>query len=107
MHSFVSCQIRKKAVWGRSLVISLMAVLLVVSAAPAEAQPGGSKGVNKAAAKAARQQHHKLDKALNEVADGNGSSDVIVEFHNGSDDADAVRSNGGTSGRRLGILNAR
>jgi serine protease AprX len=112
MERVCSCEIRKKAVWGRSFVVGLMAVLFVVSAAPAEAQRSGSKLLNvlnnnKAPAKAARQQHPKLDKALNDVADGNGSSDVIVEFHDDSDGADTLRSNGGTAGRRLRILNAR
>ena len=46
MDSLSSCEIRKKAVWGRSLLIGLMAVLFVVSAAPAEAQRGGSKFLN-------------------------------------------------------------
>jgi serine protease AprX len=107
MERVCSCEIRKKAVWGRSFVVGLMAVLFVVSAAPAEAQRSGSKLLNNGAAKAARQQHPKLDKALNEVADGNGSSDVIVEFYDNSDGADTIRSNGGTAGRRLGIVNAR
>ena len=101
-----SCQIRKKAVWGRSFVIGLTAVLFAVSAVPAEAQRGGSKVSNNAAAKAKRQ-HQKLDKALNDVADGNGFSDVIVEYFDDSESADSIRSNGGTSGRRLRIMNAR
>ena len=89
--SSCSCQIRKKAVWGRSLVIGLMAVLFAVSAAPAEAQRGGSRNSHTAAAQA-KPQHHKLDKALNAVADGNGFSDVIVEYFDDSESADIIRS---------------
>jgi serine protease AprX len=87
-------------------VIGLIAVLFAVSAVSAEAQRGGSKDSYRAAAKA-KQQHQKLDKALNDVADGNGFSDVIVEYFDDSDGADTIRYNGGSPGRRLRILNAR
>ena len=105
MGSLSSCQIRKKAVWGRSFVIGLMAVLFAVSAVPVEAQRNESKDSTKAP-KASRP-HQKLDKALNVVADGNGFSDVIVEYFDDSNGVDSFRNNGGKSGRRLRILNAR
>ena len=112
MASLSSCQIRKKAVWGRSLVIGLMAVSFAVFASPVEAQQRGARVAAKAAAKSERQpkklnRHHKLDQALNDVADGNGESDVIVEFHDDADHSSRFSANGGKSGRRLRLLRAR
>src|SRR5688500_11410230 len=99
-------QVRKKAVWGRSISIGLVAALLAVSSSPAEAQPGGLKLVNKVAAKASRL-HHKLDQELNRRADGNGETDVIVEFHDDSDSASRIRNHGGVAGKKLSLLKAR
>ncbi len=101
---------RKKAVWGRSSLIGLIAVLFAVLAMPAEAQPrqprrDSHSKVSKPAAKAKakRQLHRKLDLKLNDVADGNGESDVIIEFNddNAADETSRIRSNGGREGRRL------
>ena len=103
---FVSCPIRQKAVWGRSFVIGLMAVLFAVTSASAEGQKSGSKPSNSVAAKTGRH-HPKLDRQLNLVAGGNGESDVIVEFHDDADSLLTIRHNGGQAGRKLGILKAR
>ncbi len=112
MESLSPCQIRKKAVWGRSFVIGLMAVLFAALALPVEAgQRRESKSkvstASQVAAKKAARHHQKLDRALNGVADGNGESDVIVEYFDDAKSEDSFRNNGGRSGRRLRLLNAR
>ena len=99
-------QVRKKAVWGRSVSIGLVAALLAVFSSPAEAQLGGLKLVNKVTAKASRP-HQKLDQELNRLADGNGETDVIVEFHDDSDSASRIRNHGGVAGKKLSLLKAR
>ena len=99
-------QVRKKAVWGRSISIGLVAALLAVFSSPAEAQQRGLNQVNKAAAKASKL-HHKLDRELNNRADSNGESDIIVEFYDDSDSASRIRNHGGVAGKKLGLLNAR
>ena len=99
-------QVRKKAVWGRSISIGLVAALLAVFSSPAEAQQRGLNSVNKVAAKASKL-HHKLDSELNRLADGNGETDVIVEFYDDSDSASRIRSHGGVAGKKLGLLKAR
>src|SRR5688572_21154275 len=99
-------QVRKKAVWGRSVSIALVAALLAVFSSPAEAQLRSLKLVNKVAAKASRP-HHKLDKELNRLADSNGETDVIVEFHDDSDSASRIRNHGGVAGKKLSLFRAR
>jgi serine protease AprX len=95
--------IRKKAVWGNAVVLSFLLAALAVFSAPAEAQRRGSKSGNPKSAR----HHAKLDRVLNAVADGNGETDVIVEFHDDSDSAERLRGVGGRAGRRLGLLRAR
>ena len=97
-------RIRKKAVWGRSLVIGLMAVLLASDSA--EAQKRSAQAQDKSRSNTVRL-HPKLDSTLNALADGNGESDVIVEFFDDSDTVSRIRSNGGLAGRKLGIISAR
>src|SRR5688500_824090 len=99
-------QVRKKAVWGRSISIGLVAALLAVFSSPAEAQLRGLKVVNKAAAKASKL-HQKLDQELNRRADSNGETDVIVEFYDDSDSASRIRNHGGVAGKKLSLLKAR
>ena len=114
-----SNQVRKKAVWGRSLSIGFVAVLFALLCAPVEARgPGSSSGKSgassgksgsssgKSGSKHSRL-HPKLDKALNALADGNGETDVIVEFYDDSDSASRIRNHGGASGKKLGLLKAR
>jgi len=96
--SLNSGKTRKKAVWGRSLLI---AIFLGALALPGSAHAGPGK------AKAPKTPHAKLDQALNQVANGVGESDVIVEFFDDSDSANRIKANGGQSGRKLGILKAR
>ena len=98
-------QVRKKAVWGRSASIGLVAAFLAVLSSPAEAQLRGLQ-INKVEAKASRP-HHKLDKELNRLADGNGETDVIVEFYDDSDSASRMRNHGGVAGKKLSLLKAR
>jgi serine protease AprX len=99
-------QVRKKAVWGRSVSIALVAAILAVLSSPAEAQLRSLSLVNKVGAKASRL-HQKLDKELNRLADANGETDVIVEFHDDSDSASRIRSHGGVAGKKLALLKAR
>jgi len=93
---------RKKAVWGRYALIAFFIATFAAVSAPVTAGPGNGKASNK------KQQHQKLDRALNELADGTGDSDVIVEFDDGkdSDGADRINGAGGRAGRRLKIVNA-
>src|SRR5687767_10334981 len=100
--SLCTNQVRKKAVWGRSISIGLVAALLAVFSSPAEAQLRGLKVVNKVAAKAP-----KLDQELNRRADSNGETDVIVEFYDDSDSASRIRNHGGVAGKKLSLLKAR
>jgi serine protease AprX len=99
-------QVRKKAVWGRSISIGLVTALLAVVSSPAEAQLLDLKLVNKVAAKASPL-HHKLDQELNRLAGGNGETDVIVEFYDDSDSASRIRNYGGVAGKKLSLLKAR
>ena len=96
LSSFVKS--RKKAVWGRASLIGFFIASLVALSVPAAAGPGKGKGSVK--------QHQKLDRALNAVADGNGESDVIVEFNDDSDSTQRITNNGGKAGRKFRILNA-
>ncbi len=113
MERLYSYHIRQKAVWGRSFAIGLMAVFLAAFALPVEAAQKRatksqiSRDSKVSAKKAARQQHRKLDRALNDVAEGNGESHVIVEFIDDADSSSRIRSHGGRDGRRLRILRAR
>ena len=103
-----------KAVWGRAVLMALLAMLLL-SAAPAEAsgpQSGKGKALSaKQAAQAARvaRRHAKLDLQLNDAVEDAvlGESNVIVVFNDDRDAVNIVKGQGGTAGRRLGILNAR
>src|SRR5688572_33105602 len=98
--SLCTNQVRKKAVWGRSISIGLVAALLAVFSSPAEAQLRGLKVVNKVAAKAPKL-HHKLDQELNRRADSNGETDVIVEFYDDSDSAERSRTHCGAAAKKL------
>ncbi len=91
--------IRKKAVWGRSLLTAIFIGALAAFPGAAHAGPGNGK--------APKTPHAKLDHALNQVADNAGESDVIVEFVDDSDGANRIKANGGQSGRKLGLLKAR
>jgi serine protease AprX len=95
-----SSSIRRKAVWGCSIILGLL--IGVVFSVPAEAQGRGSKSSTPKAAKP----HHKLDQALNAVADSNGDSDVIVVFNDDSDSASRIKAVGGNAGRKLRLLKA-
>ena len=97
--SSTSGKTRKKAVWGRGLLIAIFIGAFAAFPATAHAGPGNSK--------APKKQHAKLDHALNNLADSAGESDVIVEFVDDSDSVARIRSNGGQSGRKLGLLKAR
>jgi serine protease AprX len=105
----------EKAVWGRAILFSLIAALLV-PAVPADAQL--LKPANRVSAADASQtarearkarRHAKLDRHLNDAVEDkiNAESNVIIEFHDDSDALNMVKSKGGKAGRRLGILNAR
>jgi serine protease AprX len=112
-------KVRKKAVWGRSITIGFVAVLFAVFCSPVEARgPGSSSGKSGSSSRKSGSSsgpsgsqharlHPKLDKALNAVADGNGESDVIVEFHDDSDSASRIRNHGGVAGKKLSLLKAR
>jgi len=97
--SLTSGKTRKKAVWGRGLLIAFFIGTFASFPGAAYAGPGSGK--------APKKQHAKLDQALNNVADGAGESDVIVEFVDDSDSANRIKLNGGQAGRKLGILKAR
>ena len=92
---------RKKAVWGRNTLIAFFMAAFAAAAVPVTAGPGNGKNSSK------KQQHQKLDHALNAVADGVGESSVIVEFNDDSDSALRITANGGRAGRKLGIIKAR
>ena len=95
---------RKKAVWGQRALVALLAATLAVISVSADAGQGSGKSQKKEQKK----QHLKLDRALNNIADGLGETDVIVEFNDDKDKdgAERIKSAGGRAGRRLGILKA-
>ena len=95
--------IRKKVVWGNAIVLMSLVAALAAFAVPVDAQPRGSKSSNGKAST----QHAKLDRALNAVIDGNGETEVIVEFFDDTDTVSRIRINGGVAGRKLGVINAR
>src|SRR5690242_1713888 len=99
MNLSLTSGIRKKAVWGRGLLIAYFIGALAAFPGAAHAGPGNGK--------APKTPHAKLDHALNQVADNAGESDVIVEFVDDSDGANRIKANGGQSGRKLGLLKAR
>jgi hypothetical protein len=86
-------------VWGRNALTALFLASFAVLAVSADAGPVKDK--------VAKKHHAKLDRELNDVSDGIGDSDVIVEFNDDSDSALRITANGGRSGRKLGILKAR
>jgi serine protease AprX len=100
--SFVS-KPRKKAVWGRNILTALFLAAFAAVSVTATAGPVKPAAVAKVK-KANKPQHAKLDRQLNDLADGIGESDVIVEFNDDSDSAARITANGG---RKLGILKAR
>jgi serine protease AprX len=83
--------------------LTFLLAALTASSAPAEAQRRESKSSTAKVSK----HHSKLDRVLNSVADGNGETDVIVEFFDDSDSVSRIRGNGGVAGRKLGVLKAR
>ncbi|HUQ88397.1 MAG TPA: S8 family serine peptidase [Vicinamibacterales bacterium] len=92
---------RKKAVWGRYALTAFFIATFAAISVPATAGPGNGKASPK------KQQHLKLDRALNAVADGVGETDVIVEFNDDSDSVLRITANGGRAGRKLGIIKGR
>ncbi len=105
----------EKAVWGRAILIGLLVAALTGFALPVEAQRRDSnrssdqrnRTGNQNHSKPKKQRHYKLDQHLNELADGNGETDVIVEFHDDKDGDKRINNNGGRAGKRLRILKAR
>ena len=91
---------RKKAVWGRNTLIASLLALFAAVSVTAAAGPGNGKSSTK-------NQHPKLDHALNAVVDGVGETDVIVEFNDDSDSKLRIVANGGRAGRKLGVIKAR
>jgi len=89
-----------KAVWGRNALTAIFLALFAVASVSTS-----SAGPAKRAPK--KPQHAKLDQALNELADGVGDSDVIIEFNDDSDAVARITANGGRSGRKLGIIKGR
>src|SRR5687767_2117465 len=113
MNWFVPLPCARKAVWGRGILYSLIAALLL-SASPIEAAGEAGKvsaGDPKLAALEARlaRRHAKLDQHLNDAVEdqANAVSDVIIEFHDETDSVNVVKRKGGKAGRRLASLNAR
>ena len=98
---------RKKAVWGRNTLVAFFIASFAVLSVSADAGPGTVKTAAKAAKAARKPQHAKLDRRLNDLADGVGDSDVIVEFNDDSDSSARITANGGRSGRKLGIVKGR
>jgi serine protease AprX len=102
-----------KAVWGRAVLMALLATVLL-SAAPAEAagSPPGIKVLTarQQAARAARiaRLRAKLDVRLTDAVEEavNGESNVIIVFNDLTDGDNVVKGYGGKPGRRLGILKA-
>ena len=103
-----------KAVWGRAVLMALLATVLL-SAAPAEAAGGSPPGIKVLTAKqqAARAARHarlrtKLDVRLTDAAEEavTGESNIIVVFNDLTDADNVVKGYGGKPGRRLGILKA-
>src|SRR5262245_16619718 len=106
-------RVAEKAVWGRTMFLTLVASLLLLPAAPTEAngqQPGKAK-VAQSARQAERiaRRHAKLDQQLNDAVEDavNAESNVIIEFNDDSDAANVVKGYGGKAGRRLNLLKAR
>ena len=106
-----------KAVWGRAILMALLAMLLL-PAATADAAGGPPLGKGKAALTAKQQaardariarRHAKLDLQLNDAVEDavDGQSNVIIEFNDDRDAVNIVKGHGGKAGRRLGILKAR
>jgi serine protease AprX len=103
-----SVSLSKKFTWGRTTLVACFAALALL--APVEAfntlAEAGPKGMVKAG-KPAKTRHAKMDGTLNERADGNGESDVIVLCKTSVDCQANIKAAGGKGGRRLGIINGR
>ena len=93
---------RRKFTWGRGVVTFASILAFMLAAAPMADAAGRAAGKN-----GAKSHHAKLDSALNEVADGAGETDVIIEFNDDTDSQARIKAYGGKSGRKLGILHAR
>ena len=98
---------RKKATWGRSILLLMLASMLAFASEPAEAQR--RNGQNAGGSNAPRQhRREKLDPTLKKLADrSSGESNVIIEFNDESQAAALIKAHGGRAGRRLGLLQAR
>src|SRR5687768_16272930 len=107
MNWFAPFQGAEKAVWGRALLFSLIAALLL-PVAPVEAALKSGKNVSAGdphhAALDARKarRHAKLDQNLNDAVEdkANAESSVIIEFHDDTDSVNLVKGKGGKAGRR-------
>jgi hypothetical protein len=103
-----------KAVWGRAILVALLAMLLL-PAAPVEASgrnpasPSGYCGEAGRACRARGSPPRETRSQLNDAVEDavNGESNVIIEFNDETDAVNLVKANGGKAGRRLGILKAR
>src|SRR5689334_9948044 len=100
MNLSLSGKTRKKAVWGRNALAAFFVVSFAVMATSATAGPAKGKGSSK-------KPHAKLDLALNQLADGVGDSDVIVEFTDDNDSLTRITGHGGRAGRKLGLIKGR
>ena len=106
-----SVSIYEKFTWGRTTLVASFAALALL--APVEAfntfAEAGPKGAAQTAKvrKPAKARHLKMDGTLNERADGNGESDVIVLCKTSVDCLPSIKAAGGKGGRRLGIINGR
>ena len=98
---------RRKVTWGAKAILSsiLLLALAVVAPQPVDAapQPGDASKAKAHTTPAI----HKLDRELRgKAAQGNGATDVIVEFNDAGDDADVIQGFG-TKGKRLPGMNGR
>jgi serine protease AprX len=98
-HQSINCSVRKKAVWGRNVLVALLIGSFAFAAVSADAGPATEESQ-----KNQKKHHLKLDRALNSLADGNGEADVIVEFNDDNDGSLRILLHGGRAGRRLAIV---
>ncbi len=99
-HLCIDTTVRRKAVWGQAALTALLIGSFVFTAIAANAGPAKGKSNEK-------KQHQKLDRALNDLVDRHGESDVIVEFNDDNDGSLRILQHGGRAGRRLSIVRSR
>ena len=99
-HQCIDSTVRRKAVWGQAALAAILIGSFALT--PISANAGPANGTSNE-----QKQHQKLDRALNNLADSQGESDVIVEFNDDNDGGSRILQHGGRAGRSLPIVRSR